>query len=110
MLFEWGANGIKHAYNLEELAKCCLPGITVVIETNAIDQRQARAAGPAQNGHLGFMLCAVRYGAVYHIDNAGTLNQRSQQLTLVRKTPVILVLSYEGDRKSTRLNSSHVRI
>src|SRR5690554_2109494 len=92
MLLERGANCIELAYNLKELAKRGVPGVAVIVGPDAVDQRQAGLAGPAQYGHLGLVLGAVWGGAVHHIDDSRTFNQRCQQFTLVSEAAVALML------------------
>ena len=96
MLFERGANGVEFSDDLEELAERRLPGVAVVVGANAVDQRQAGPAGPAQDGHLGFVFGAVGHRTVHHVDDACALNQRGQQFALVGKAAIVPVLGDEG--------------
>ena len=96
MLFERGANGVEPANNLEELAQCSLPGIAVVVRADAVDQGQAWAASPAQDGHFRFVLGTVGHGAIHYVDNAGAVQQGGQQLALIGESAVVPVLGDKG--------------
>lgn len=96
MLLEWGANRVETADNLKELAQSSLPGVTVVVGTDAVDQGQARAASPAQDGHFCLVLCAVGHRAVHYVDDPGAFNERSEKLTFIGESAVPLMLCHKG--------------
>ena len=91
-----GVHRVEIAHDLEVLTQGGAPVRQVVARADAVDQRQAGAAGPAQDFHFRFLLAAVRHRAVHHIENAGALQYRRQQLAFVMETGVVAVLGDEG--------------
>ena len=96
MFFKRGAHRIEAAHDLEILAQRRLPGSTVVVRADLVDQRQAGPAGPAQDVHFRFVLAVIGHRAIHHIDDPGALHDGPQQFTLVVVTRVITVLGHES--------------
>ena len=96
MLFEGGAHRVKTAHDLEILAQGRFPVGTVIVAADLVDQRQAGAAGPAQDVHFRFVFAVVGYRAVHHIDDPRAVHDGSQQLAFIVIARVIPMLGDEG--------------
>src|SRR6056297_657251 len=107
MLLEWSANGDEPANNLKELAERGLPGVAAVVGADTVGQCQTRTAGPAQDGHFGFVLSAVGNGAVHHVNDSGTLDQGHQKLAFIGKSAVALMLCDKGSDRIRVVGGGH---